>query len=91
MKLIEADEAELAKLMSDEIEIDDTELGKQRRFKLKADNLRLIAMMKERGEEEVLQVIRGAVSLASMVSAGNESTSVDVVNSDATTIVLRNP
>ena len=61
-----ADKAWTTDLMREDVSIKDTLPGKARRDKINADNVRLLNIVKERGPEEIIQLLQGTSSLALM-------------------------
>ena len=78
----EADEAELTKLMSKIVTIEETELAVQRKIAAEEDELKLIAMSKVRDLDKII-----AINKADSSSAFTESTSklTAAVASESTT------
>ena len=58
-KWTDADKHELTQLMSEDVCIDETLLGKERRIKFKEDTDRVLELVEERGKEEIIKLIEG--------------------------------
>ena len=74
----DANKEELTQLMREDVCIDETLLGKERRIKFKEDTDRVFKMVEERGKDEMIKLIEGASSLVLMAaSLESESESIE--------------